>query len=213
MECGILGQGFLDMRPLALLWIMERRGEERRLGGFFVGVCFLEVVGVVDGSIFVGGREEGALFVWESVEVVEWFPYCLFKIGVGQLVSQSVRCALYVFSIVSLRFLMDFLDLAHPHRLWRFFFVAPGLDYYSLYSTFFLYHIRSVGERRSYPKLKRRNRIPPSPFSSLTSSRKPFLLSMPPLRLFLLTSTSEKSAVGSSAVAAEGGADVGVSGG
>ena len=51
------------MRPLALLWIMERRREERRLGGFFVGVCFLEVVGVVDGSIFVGGRGKGVLFV------------------------------------------------------------------------------------------------------------------------------------------------------
>lgn len=46
------------MRPLALLWIMERR-----LGGFFVGVCCLEVVGVVDGSIFGGGRGEGVLFV------------------------------------------------------------------------------------------------------------------------------------------------------
>lgn len=40
-------------------------GEERRgdLAGFLVGVCFLEVVGVVVGSIFVGGRGKGVLFV------------------------------------------------------------------------------------------------------------------------------------------------------
>ena len=60
-------------------------------------MCFLEVVGVVDGSIVVGGRGKGVLFVclfvclfvWDSVVVVEWFPYCLFVIGVGRLASQS----------------------------------------------------------------------------------------------------------------------------
>ena len=41
------------------------------------------------GAFLSGGRGKGALFVWDSVVVVEWFPCCVFVIGVGQLVSRS----------------------------------------------------------------------------------------------------------------------------
>ena len=125
-------------------------------------MCFLEGVGVVDGSIVVGGRGKGVLFVclfvWDSVVVVEWFPYCLFVIGVGQ--SVSLVCALGLqYRYVAFSYGLS--RLGPSSSLLAVVFVAPGLDYYSLY-VLPLSH--PIGRRASFvPQMKMQEQNSPIP--------------------------------------------------